>query len=166
MPHTPLPERQTSPVPVVFTLVRAAVAGGMVDVVYATARGLTDSGSALTPWRGVASGWIGRGAYGDSLAPVGLGLATHFGIAAVMAAVWIWGLNRITIVRSHRLVSAALYGLGLYVAMYLIVLPSRWPTVFPRWEGVRSVLDILAHVAVAQAIAWAASRTPSRAFAP
>lgn len=134
-------------------LLRAGVAAGLVDVVYATGRGLADSGSATLPWRGVASGWIGRAAYGESLAPVGLGLATHFAIAILMAAVWIGGLGRLEAVRRRPFAAATIYGLGLYVVMYLMVLPLRWPTVFPKWDGVGSVLDILAHVAVALVIA-------------
>ncbi len=135
-------------------VIKAGLAAGLVDLVYATARGLADAGSITLPWRGVASGWIGRAAFDEGLAPVGLGLATHFAVALVMATVWIIGPARLEAVQRRRLAAAAVYGLGLYVAMYLIVLPLRWPGVFPRWEGVRSVLDILAHVAVALVIAW------------
>jgi len=147
-----------SPIPNIALVLRAGAAGGVVDLVYATGRGLADSGSVTTPWRGVASGWLGGKAYDGNLSPVVLGLLTHFAIAMVMAAVWVWGLNRLEPVQRRRTAAAVVYGLGLYVVMYLVVLPLRWPAYFPTWDGVRSALDILAHVAVALVIAWVGGR--------
>ncbi len=37
--------------------------------------------------------------------------------------------------------------------MYRVVLPLRFPQVFPRWDGMQSLADILAHLGVGLVIA-------------
>jgi hypothetical protein len=39
-----------------------------------------------------------------------------------------------------------------------VVLPLRWPGIFPRWDGLFSATDIATHVGVALAIAAVARR--------
>lgn len=146
------PGRDTLP-----RIVAAGLAGGAVDLAYASLLALVAGKSLAGPWRGVASGWIGPAAR-DGAAPVLLGLVTHFGIAACMAATYVLVARRIPVVVRHPLATGAVYGLLLYVAMYLVVLPLRWPGVFPKWDGAKSLLDIAAHLGVGLAIAWAANR--------
>lgn len=131
----------------------AALAGGAVDFAYATAVALSAGRPPTGPWRRVASGWIGAAA-GDGVGPVALGVLTHFGVAACMAAVYVLAARRVPVLVRRPLASGLLYGLALYGVMYRVVLPLRWPEVFPRWDGGRSLLDIAAHVGVGLAIAW------------
>lgn len=65
-------------------------------------------------------------------------------------------MRRIALLRTWRWSAAAVYGLGLYGVMYLLVLPLRWPGIFPRWDGLFSATDVAAHMAVALAIATVA----------
>lgn len=146
-------------------LVAAGLAGGAVDFVYATGMALADGRPATRPWRTVAGGWLGRGAAEGGSAVVALGVTTHFGIALVMAAAYVFVARRLGIVARRPLATAPVYGLILYAGMYLVVLPLRWPQAFPRWNGLRSGLDILAHVAVALAIA-AVLALPERRLPP
>ncbi|RZJ01201.1 MAG: hypothetical protein EON90_04535 [Brevundimonas sp.] len=139
-------------------ILAAGVAAGLADMVYATVRSLMAAGSADTPWRAVASGWIGRSAQGGGPAPVILGLATHFGLAILMAAVWVLAVRGVAPAQRRRWVAATAYGLSLYAVMYCLVLPLRWPSAFPRWEGWGSVFDVLAHLGVGLIIAWVAGR--------
>jgi len=139
-------------------VVAAGLAGAAVDFVYATMVGLADGRGPVTVWQGVASGWLGRAAGEGGLATAGLGLATHVGIATCMAGAYALAAARLPILYRRPLLMGALYGLPLYGVMYRIVLPLRWPGVFPRWDGMKSVLDVLAHVGVGLAIAFVLSR--------
>jgi hypothetical protein len=145
-----------------MVIITAGLAGGAVDFAYASMVGALSGRSIERVWQGVASGWLGRAALDGGAASVALGVVTHFSIAIAMAAAYVLAALRIPVVARHPLATAPIYGLILYGVMYLIVLPLRWPQVFPRWRGVESAFDILAHVGVALAIAWVASR-PAKA---
>jgi hypothetical protein len=158
MTATAAPVRSPSVRGAAAPLVAAGLAGAAVDGLYATALGVIRSGSALRPWQGVAGGWIGKAARDGGAASAALGLATHLGIALCMAAAYAAMASRAKILYQRPLVCGALYGLGLYLVMYRLVLPLRWPAVFPRWDGWISVADIASHVGVGLAIATVLSR--------
>ena len=139
-------------------VVVAGLAGAAVDFVYATSVGLIDGRGPVRVWQGVAGAWLGKAARDGGLASAGLGLATHIGIATCMAGAYALAATRLPILYRRPLLMGALYGLPLYGVMYRIVLPLRWPGVFPRWDGVKSGLDVLAHVGVGLAIALVLSR--------
>lgn len=143
----------------------AGLAGAAVDFVYATTLGLIDGRGPVKVWQGVAGGWLGKAAGHGGLASAGLGLATHVGIATCMAGAYALAATRLPILYRRPLLMGALYGLPLYGVMYRIVLPLRWPGVFPRWDGMKSVLDVLAHVGVGLAIAFVLSRRRGAASA-
>lgn len=139
--------------PAAVRIAAAGLAGGAVDLVYATVMGATLGRSFQQVWQGVASGWLGKAAYGQGWASALLGLVTHFGIAGVMAGAYALATARAPVLRRRVVLGGAIYGLGLYGVMNGLVLPLRWPEVFPRWDGVRSAADVLAHVGVGVAIA-------------
>ena len=141
----------------------AGLAGAAVDFVYATSLGLIDGRGPVKVWQGVAGGWLGKAAGEGGLASAGLGLATHVGIATCMAGAYALAATRLPILYRRPLLMGALYGLPLYGVMYRLVLPLRWPGIFPRWDGMRSVLDVLAHVGVGLAIAVVLSRSAKEA---
>jgi hypothetical protein len=136
----------------------AGLAGALVDFIYASGAGAIGGRSIVRVWQGVAGGWLGPAARDGGLATAGLGLATHLGIAACMAAAYALAAERLPILYRRPLLTGALYGLALYAVMYRIVLPLRWPAVFPRWDGVQSAADVLAHVGVGLAIALVLAR--------
>ena len=145
-------------------IVVAGLAGGAVDLVYASVMALANGAPITRPWQAVASGWIGREAGQGGAGVVALGLATHFGIAACMAAAYVLLARRIPVVVARPYATALIYGLILYVVMYLGVLPLRFG-VFPKVVDGKMALDVLAHVGVALAIAWAVAR-PAKAINP
>jgi hypothetical protein len=67
-------------------------------------------------WPG-ANGWIGAVA----------GLAVHFAIMAAMAAAFVAAARLLPRVREWRLLYGVAYGALLYLIMYWIVIPLRWP---------------------------------------
>ena len=144
------------------TILLAGIAGGLVDFVYACGVGLIRAGSALKPWQGVASGWLGKHA-GDLGAPAAaLGVVTHFGIACVMALAYALVAARRPALLTRPLAGGVIYGLILYGVMYGVVLPLRFSRPW-HWAGVLSVADIASHVGVGLAIAYVLSRSARRA---
>lgn len=135
----------------------AGLAGGAVDFVYASGMALSRGRPWTRPWDMVASGWIGRAAFEGGPMVTGLGVLTHFGIATAMAAAYIHVARRIPAVVVRPWATAPIYGLILYTVMYLGVLPLRFGAPW-TWNGVPSVLDIAAHVAVALAIVAVVAR--------
>jgi hypothetical protein len=101
-------------------------AAGVLDIGYAfVVYGPLSYG--LTPvqvLQSVAAGWIGRDASrAGGLTTAALGLATHFMIAAIMAAVFVAAATRIKVLTAEPIVAGLLYGLMLYVAMNHVVVP-------------------------------------------
>lgn len=139
-------------------IVAAGLAGAAVDGLYASAVGVIHGRTVMRVWQGVASGWLGKAAGDGGLATMALGLATHVAIATCMATAYAAVASRVTLLYRRPLACGALYGLVLYAVMYRLVLPLRWPTRFPRWDGWLSMADIASHVGVGLAIALVLSR--------
>lgn len=137
-------------------LLLAGLAGGAVDLFYASGMALSRGNPPTRPWRMVASGWIGRDA-AEGAFPIALGVVTHFGIALCMAAAYVHLAMRVPAVAARPWATAPAYGLILYAVMYLGVLPLRFGNPW-QWRGALSILDILAHVGVALAIVAVATR--------
>lgn len=142
----------------IASIVLAGAAGAAVDGVYASCVGLIHGRTVVKVWQGVAGGWLGKEAGQGGIATAALGLATHFGIAICMAAAFALVASRVRLLYQRPLIAGGVYGLVLYVVMYRIVLPLRWPTIFPKWDGVQSIADIASHMGVGLAIAWVLSR--------
>jgi hypothetical protein len=145
-----------------LAVVVAGLGGGAVDFIYACCVGLIHGRSVMRVWQGVASGWLGKAATDGGLATMALGIATHFGIAICMAAVYALVAARVPLLYRRPVPCGIGHGLVLYAVMYWIVLPLRFPAVFPRWDGVQSITDIASHVGVGTVIAVLLARRAAR----
>jgi hypothetical protein len=92
--------------------------------------------------RGIASGLLGRAAFNGGAGTWVLGLALHFVIALLAAAVYGLSSRRLDFLRGHFVVCGLFYGIAVYLAMNLVVLPlSAFPlpigpfTVADLWKG-------------------------------
>lgn len=131
-----------------IAIAQAAFAGGALDLAYAFIRGGLAGAPPGRILQSIASGWLGPSAYGAGTASAALGVATHFGIAAVMATALAVVFAARPALAGRPLWLGAAYGGLLYAVMYGLVLPIRWPALYPRFEGPGSVADILIHMAV------------------
>jgi hypothetical protein len=108
----------------------ATFVSGTLDILAAIALTLFYGRDPMAMLRFVASGPFptapDMGAAGSTL-----GLAVHFALMAVMAAIFILAASRWRALRQKPLLWGPLYGLATYVAMNLIVVPLRWPEAFP-----------------------------------
>src|SRR5829696_4339860 len=75
--------------------------------------------------------YVASGPFGDAPIPTlgwaAVGLALHFAIMACMAAFYMLVARRIPPLLRHPIVAGLLYGVLLWLIMYWIVKPLRWP---------------------------------------
>jgi hypothetical protein len=142
-------------------ILAAGLLGGLLDFLYASFLTVVLVGAPFARvWQGVATGWIGKPALEMGAVSTALGIVTHFAIAVVMAGAYAVAATRLAVIYRRPWLCGVLYGLALYLVMYRVVLPLRFPETFPRWDGVQSWMDIAAHVGVGLIIALVLSRRP------
>jgi uncharacterized membrane protein YagU involved in acid resistance len=135
------------------TILLAGVAAAAVDAAYFTAKSLLENVGPFQVLKGIAGFWLGPAASTGGLSSAALGAATHLGLAIIMAAGFVIICRFVPKLRGSLIKMGAAYGLLLYAIMYGIVLPLRWPQVFPSFNGWTSIFDVIVHVVVGVAIA-------------
>ena len=105
----------------------AALAGGLVagalDIAYAFAWWGMNGRTPLWVLQSVASGWLGRAAFTGGVAAGALGLASHFGIAIVAAAIYGAAVSGSTWIRTHWITGGIAFGVLVYLFMNFVVIP-------------------------------------------
>jgi hypothetical protein len=126
---TPDPNHSVSPghsraLPAIFW---AGLTCGVMDI---SAAFITWWPKGILPSRilkGIASGLLGPEAYNGGWPTAALGLALHFFIAFSAATVFYLASRKLSYLTQHPVLSGALYGIGVYLVMYWIVMPlSRY----------------------------------------
>lgn len=93
----------------------------------------------------VASGPFGDAAGKSSIfAPIGLGV--HYSIMFCMVATYMFAATRIPLLTRQPLAAGALYGLGLWTTMNMVVLPLRWPVRYPPTDMYSIVSQLFCHI--------------------
>jgi hypothetical protein len=123
-------------------ILAATLIAGTLDIAMAF---LTAGRAPDSVLRSVASGPFGAGMNEGGAGFALLGLAVHFAIMAVMAAVFVAASRRWIWLSDHPVVAGLAYGLGLYLVMYWIVLPLRWPQAFPITDPGEVAKGLFAH---------------------
>lgn len=139
----------------------AWLAAGTLDITYACIVSALRGRMPLTLLQSVASGWQGTAAYSGGIPSALLGLSTHYGIMLIMVSTYAFARLRVEKLRDRPWLVGPIYGLCLYAVMYGVVLPLRFPQVFPRFSGWLTVTDIVVHMTVGLIIALCFAR-----FAP
>ena len=114
-----------------FRALRAIVTAGLVV-------GVLDISSALVIWwqrgvtlrrglQGIAAGLLGTKSYEGGMVTATLGLALHFFVAFVVVSIFYLASRRIEFLTKYPVVSGVLYGIGVYIVMYWLVLPTVFP---------------------------------------
>ena len=132
----------------------ATLVAGTLDIVAAFAF----AGSVAPVLRTVASGPLGDAIADGPLGPP-LGLLVHFAIMAAMAAAYLIASSRIALLARFWWLLGPVYGVGLWLIMYWIVMPLRWDGYTPPHEAVPIARQLFAHcLLVGLPIAWFARR--------
>ena len=135
----------------------ATLVAGTLDILMAIIDTSLSGGSVTGMFRSIASGPFGDGMR-ENAAGAPLGLLVHFAIMAVIAAVYIVAARRLSFLNRYWWIAGVLYGLGVWLVMYGIVLPARFGGALPT-EPVTIAKGLFAHcVLVGLPIAWIAAR--------
>lgn len=111
---------------IISAILFGGLAAGALDILYAfVVYGPLSYG--VTPeqvLQSVAAGWIGREASrAGGVETAALGLATHFMLATIMAAIYVLSATRFRALTKSALLWGFAYGLILYIAMNYVVVP-------------------------------------------
>jgi hypothetical protein len=125
---------------------RAWLVCGTLDIVYAAILSLLLGGTVKGMLLSVASGPFGNGVAGWGVAGAVAGLLVHYAIMAVMVLVFGLLVRHTTLRAMSPWLSGALYGVALYLVMYWIVLPLRFPSVHPVTDAMKVVRALFPHI--------------------
>ena len=128
-------------------LIRATALCGTLDLVYALIVSATLSRDPGEVLRRVASGPFGDAALQWGVTGALLGVAVHYAIMAVMAAVGLALLSREPLRDFSGWKTGTLYGLILYCVMYGAVLPLRFGVPFPNPDRITLAIWLVPHIA-------------------
>ena len=117
--------------------------------------GVLDISSAFVIWwqrgvgtrrglQGIAAGLLGTKSYEGGLATAGLGLAIHFFVAFVVVSIFYLASRKIRFLTKRPFVSGVSFGIGVYMVMYWIVLPTAFPTFRHRLSN--EILELAIHI--------------------
>ena len=115
----------------VRAVIIATVVAGTLDILSAFVYAIMANGTPLGVLRGVGSAVVDRDAFANPYILPAIGLALHFAIMLVMAAVYVLVASRVALLNRLSVLSGVGYGLVLWGVMYWVILPQRWPTMFP-----------------------------------
>lgn len=96
---------------------------GLTDFLYPTIATVMAGGPWTRPWKGVASGLFGIAAHQGGMGMVVLGIALHFFICIVAAALLYLIASRLTWLPRHWFVLGILYGIAFLAVMNYVILP-------------------------------------------
>ena len=108
----------------------------------------------------VAGGWLGAGAFKGGLRTAALGIALHFFIATTVSAVYCAASVRLSLLTRQAMMCGLSYGIGVYLVMYMVVLPlSAYHLKFFSQSATAVLTGVLIHAfCVGLPIAFCARR--------
>ena len=125
-------------------IVIATAVAGTLDILFAMILTLIFGREIPNMLRYVASGPF-PGATDMGAAGAMLGLLVHFGLMAIMAAVFVIAARRFPALTARPILSGVIYGLATYVVMNWIVVPLRFSTPLPP-KPLSIATQLFAHV--------------------
>lgn len=109
------------------TIVTAWLVVGILDISSAIVIAETKGRGTIRMLQGLASGLLGERSFAGGPGTAALGLAIHFFIALVVTSLFYWASGRLTFLKEHPFLFGPLYGIGVYLVMYWIVIPLVFP---------------------------------------
>ncbi|MBT2186613.1 hypothetical protein [Sphingobium nicotianae] len=119
---------------------------GTLDIGYAMALAMALGGRPGGVLRSVAAGPFGPQVLSWGISGPLAGLAVHYAIMAVMVAVFGLIAGRGLLDRVSPWIAGPVYGLILYLVMYWMVLPLRWPATQPTLDPATVASALFAHI--------------------
>jgi len=139
------------------TALYAGLLAGALDITAAIVTNLQVPARAVL--QSVASGWMGRAAYQGGWPTAGLGLASHFAIMLVIAAIFVAAAVAIPALRRFWIPVGMVFGVAVWLAMTFLVVPMSASPLTPPADLMTALKPVAVHIlAVGLPIAWVARR--------
>jgi len=150
---------------------RAALLGGLVagtcDIVYAFIWLGQFGRSPLWVLQSVASGWLGRASFGGGWTSGAIGIASHYGISIVAAALFGAASWHLAFMRRHWIACGLAYGVPVYLFMNFVVMPLSNTPFMPSTALAPIAQGFASHaILFGLPIAWSFSRAGSSPCSP
>jgi hypothetical protein len=111
-----------------LAIIAGGLTAGAIDITYAISVWMLKGVAATRILQSVASGLLGKGAYEGGAFTAVLGGVLHFTMTIIMAAIFVFAMRRIELVRQQLVLAGLLYGAAIYFVMRWVVAPlSRMP---------------------------------------
>ena len=136
----------TKPRSPVGHVLAAGLVAGTCDIAYALAWSVAHGGTIERLLQAIASGWLGKAAFDGGAATAALGLASHYAIVLVAAALFMLASRRLPWLRVHPCLAGALYGLAIYGVMNVVVVPLSAAPFHLHYRLWSTVGDVASHV--------------------
>jgi len=94
--------------------------------------------------QGIASGALGQSAFSGGTSTAALGVAFHFLIALIWTTVFYLASRRVRFLTAHPVIAGALYGVFVYLVMYLAVQPLAG--LHPKFGLLTTSRAVLVHI--------------------
>lgn len=107
-------------------IVSATLVAGTLDILSACVYTLIAGHQPVNMLKGLASAVLGDDAVTGGVHVALAGLALHFAIMAVMAAFFVIVADRMPVLKARWVIAGIAYGIVLWAAMNLVVLPLRF----------------------------------------
>src|SRR5437867_6202995 len=113
--------------PVLAVLLGGGIAATL-DIIYACISNAQYGRTPLWVFQSVATGWLGSAAFTGGLLAGAVGLASHYGILLVAAALYMMASIHLPLLRTYAVACGAIFGALVYLFMNFVVLPlSAFP---------------------------------------
>ena len=117
---------------------------GILDLTSAIVITLYYHGSVTRMLQGIASGALGKPAFEGGTGTAALGVGFHFLIAFIWTTVYYLASRRIGFLNLHPICAGVLYGVMVYLVMYLAVQPLAG--LHPKFGLVTTSRAVLVHI--------------------
>lgn len=150
----------------VRTILWATLVAGTLDILSAFVFGAIGGAAPGRILRYVASGPFGDAMRDGGAGAAVLGLAVHFALMTIMVAVYAVAAPRLGWPLRHPVPAGLAYGALIYLVMYWLVLPTRFPGATPKldpWSLGNALFSHLICVGlpIALIVAWRMAREPA-----
>jgi uncharacterized membrane protein YagU involved in acid resistance len=125
-------------------LVGGSIAGTL-DIIFAISFAVYNGATPIRLLQTVASGLLGKDSFTGGISTAALGLALHFGMSFIWAGLFLVAARRVPKLMHHPALYGIIFGVIVFFAMRLVVLPlSAFP--YPvTFKPLATVLDLLSH---------------------
>ena len=120
--------------------------GGALDLLFAVGFAGYNDAAPSRVFHAIASGVFGEAAFAGGAGMSAFGIASHFGLSLVWAALYALAARQLTGLLRRPVIGGMAFGLIVFLCMRLVVLPLSAYPLAVTFKPLATVLDLLSHM--------------------